>query len=216
MDTPTAEGTLMHRLAHLGEIPGVNSGVLGVFKGARNAAVYGARVRFAHGLVMALLFRSGPWSQRLKSILKLTYEHASTLASFAFVYKGVKCLLANLLQIKEKRVEHAFIAGWIGGYLVWGKDPSSLLTQVNMYIWSRICFGLTQTVWDQYDLSNPFGSYESAFRVWAALCWAFVMFLFEYDRKNQNKSMTGSMVYIYEDSDKWSSIWDFLPTFKQA
>jgi len=198
----------------IGAIPGVTSGLLGAIKGARNGAIYGARVRLAHSIVMSLLFRKDPWRDRLRHIMKMTLEHAATLGAFAFVYKGLLCVMANAFSLKERRPEFSFIAGWVGGFLVWGRSPKSFLSQVNMYIFSRICYGMATTLKSKDVIGNPFGDEASAFRVWAAVCWAFVMFLFEYDRPNQNRSMTGSMVYIYDRSDTWSSILDFLPSWE--
>lgn len=57
-------------------------------------ARYGVKIRLPHALVMTVLFRrdlSG--KDKLKNILKLAYQHASSLAAFAAIYKTILSLL---------------------------------------------------------------------------------------------------------------------------
>ena len=48
---------------------------LATIKGLRQGIVYGAKVRFAHSLVQAFLFRHEPWPQRIRFIIRMTYLH---------------------------------------------------------------------------------------------------------------------------------------------
>jgi peroxisomal membrane protein 4 len=64
-----------------------NRDLLAIVKGARNGAVYGAKVRFPHALVMVFLFRSGSFRQKVDLVFKATRTHASNLAKFATIYK---------------------------------------------------------------------------------------------------------------------------------
>jgi peroxisomal membrane protein 4 len=55
-----------------------------------------------------------------KTILKLTYQHSRNLAFFVTIYKSLL-----LVQRKVKGFEHqsdSFIAGIIGGYIIFGTD----------------------------------------------------------------------------------------------
>ncbi|KAF4123416.1 hypothetical protein GMORB2_6117 [Geosmithia morbida] len=61
--------------------------ILSLVKTARNGAVYGAKVRFPHALVMIFLFRSGTFREKLSLVLRATRHHASNLARFASIYK---------------------------------------------------------------------------------------------------------------------------------
>ncbi|RYO77747.1 hypothetical protein DL762_009065 [Monosporascus cannonballus] len=61
---------------------------LAVVKGARNGAVYGAKVRFPHALVMVFLFRTGTVRQKAALVWRATRTHARNLATFAAIYKG--------------------------------------------------------------------------------------------------------------------------------
>jgi peroxisomal membrane protein 4 len=51
-------------------------------------ARYGIKIRLPHALIMTMLFRRDLTSrQKVESVLKLAYEHASNLGAFATVYK---------------------------------------------------------------------------------------------------------------------------------
>ncbi len=62
--------------------------LLAIVKAARNGAVYGAKVRFPHALVMVFLFRSGTLRQKVDLVYRATRTHARNLAKFAVIYKG--------------------------------------------------------------------------------------------------------------------------------
>lgn len=64
-----------------------NHDLLAVVKGARNGAVYGAKVRFPHALVMVFLFRSGTFRDKVDLVFRATRTHARNLAKFATIYK---------------------------------------------------------------------------------------------------------------------------------
>ena len=63
------------------ELVAIASALVGGFK-------YGVKIRLPHALVMTALFkRDLSHSEKLRSILRLAYEHASNLAKFATLYK---------------------------------------------------------------------------------------------------------------------------------
>ncbi|KAH6574387.1 hypothetical protein BASA60_005557 [Batrachochytrium salamandrivorans] len=92
--------------------------LLSIVKGFRNGAVYGAKIRFPHALVMTCIFRRTNIKDMARRIFKMTYQHSRNLAIFVTIYKSLL-----LLQLKIKGFEHnsdALIAGfhwWI--YSVW-------------------------------------------------------------------------------------------------
>lgn len=67
--------------------------LLAILKSARNGAVYGAKVRFPHALVMVFLFRSGTFREKIRLVYKATRQHAKNLATFAVIYKTCMLLL---------------------------------------------------------------------------------------------------------------------------
>jgi peroxisomal membrane protein 4 len=75
-------------LGHLGDE--VSAIVVALVGGAR----YGIKVRLPHALVMTLMFRRELSSrEKVRSIVKVVLEHASSLAAFATVYKTVLAAL---------------------------------------------------------------------------------------------------------------------------
>ena len=80
-----SEGKWSHKLAD--EIGAVLTALLA---GAR----YGLKIRLPHALVMTFLFRRDlSHSEKLKNILRLGFQHASSLAAFATIYKSILALL---------------------------------------------------------------------------------------------------------------------------
>ena len=101
--------------------------LLAILKAARNGAVYGAKVRFPHALVMVMMFRSGPFKEKVRLVLKATKQHASNLARFAVVYKSTMLILRliNPLRPGKEGPYDAFFAGLAGGYTVFGRAAQS-------------------------------------------------------------------------------------------
>lgn len=64
------------------------------------------------------------------SILDLTFQHARNLACFVTLYKSC-LLLQKYIKGKEHNAD-AFVAGVIGGYIVFGKD-TPVNNQVEYY-----------------------------------------------------------------------------------
>ncbi|XP_074203258.1 peroxisomal membrane protein 4 isoform X5 [Camelus bactrianus] len=150
--------------------------VLAMLKGFRNGAVYGAKIRAPHALVMTFLFRSGRYpsprhtpqtrrecgqlsvpgllslQEKLRAILQATYTHSRNLASFVFTYKGL-CALQSHLQGETYQV-HSFLAAFIGGLLVFGNN-STINSQINMYLMSRILFALCRLGMEKGYIPEP-------------------------------------------------------------
>ena len=114
---------------------------LAVIKGIRNGLVYGAKIRFPHALVMTFLFREGDVVSKLYWILQATKQHALNLGKFVGIFKLIMLLLhkyspsALLKQQGEaKSVDwRPFVAGVVGGYVVFGKnDPINNQVQARL------------------------------------------------------------------------------------
>jgi hypothetical protein len=59
-----------------------------IVSAAIGGARYGIKIRLPHALVMTMLFRQDqPISKKMATILKLSRDHAISLASFAAIYK---------------------------------------------------------------------------------------------------------------------------------
>ncbi|KAJ2717320.1 hypothetical protein H4R19_000072 [Coemansia spiralis] len=174
---------------------------LSLVKGFRNGIVYGAKIRFPHALVMTLLFRSGSPQEKLVAILKATKAHARGLALFVTAYKSVMLLQRRMSPSGKNSDLHAFVAGCIGGYFVFG-EKTSVNQQIILYLFSRVAMGLANTVIKVGDIQTP----PNSFALFAALCWGAVMVLFRRDKSVLQDSLQSSMTYLYEDSNHWTSL----------
>ncbi|CAK8689270.1 unnamed protein product [Clavelina lepadiformis] len=191
--------------------------LLALLKGIRNGITYGVKIRFPHALVMTFLFREGTLKEKIKIILKATFQHARNLACFTFSYKFIITVLAKLNNQKasvhggQKKPWQVIVAASIAGYMVFGEN-NPINTQINMYLLSRIIFGLCRLGSERGYLpsSDPDEGGRNWFSLFAASVWGIVLYLFEYHRHTLQGSLQSSMTYLYDDSDIWHNIVDFL------
>jgi len=178
--------------------------IFSALKGLRNGAVYGARIRAPHALVMTFLFAKGRLLDKLLSILRLTYTHARNLATFVFCYK---LLCGCMEKIQGRRYQiHSFISAFIVGGKVFGQN-NAVNMQINLYLLSRITVGLARLAVKRNYIPQP---KFPVFPLFGAAVWGIVLWLFEYERDTLQPSLRSSMTYIYEDSNYWTSLRDFL------
>ncbi|XP_050969428.1 peroxisomal membrane protein 4 isoform X1 [Labeo rohita] len=177
---------------------------LAVVKGFRNGAVYGAKIRAPHALVMTFLFRSGSLREKFRAIAQATYTHSRNLACFVFTYKGLQALQQRL-QGKTLQ-SHSFLAACVGGWLVFGEN-NNINSQINMYLLSRILFALSRLGVEKGFIPQP---KKDPFPLFATLVWGIVLWLFEYHPHTLQPSLQSSMNYLYHDSNTWHDISDFL------
>ncbi|KAI9722586.1 MAG: hypothetical protein M1812_001517 [Candelaria pacifica] len=184
--------------------------LLSIVKAARNGAVYGAKVRFPHALVMVFLFRSGTIREKIRLILKATRQHARNLATFATIYKTSMLIQRYLNPMnggKEGRYD-TFVAGLIGGYAVFGRGiQSSVNQQIVIYVFARVVLALAKlsvahiprssdlTLSSRTSLQARLKN--NAWPVFASLSWAYVMYLFRWYPDMIQPSMRSSMKYMY-------------------
>lgn len=194
---------------------------LAILKAARNGAVYGAKVRFPHALVMIFLFRSGTVREKLYLIFRATRTHAQNLAKYASVYKLMMLALKHMGANPGKEGPYdTFIAGLVGGYLVFGRrskrgNISSVSKQIVIFVFARVCLSLAElSVQPQVGIitSQALSKRIShdAWPVFAALSWGSVMWLFRWYPETVQSGLRSSMDYIYVQSDHWDSLRNFL------
>ncbi|KAL2019475.1 hypothetical protein VTK56DRAFT_9591 [Thermocarpiscus australiensis] len=198
--------------------------VLTVVKGARNGAVYGTKVRFPHALVMIFLFRSGTFRDKVWLVFRATRTHARNLAKFATIYKATCLLLKHYGATPGKEGPYdSFIAGLLGGYVVFGQRSkrsgriSSVNQQIVIYVFARVALALARlAVKPGYGLpgvSEPRRSAaisRYAWPVFASLSWAAVMHLFRWHPAELQPSLRSSMTYIYANADTWDGLRNFI------
>ncbi|EGC44667.1 peroxisomal protein [Histoplasma capsulatum var. duboisii H88] len=189
---------------------------LAVLKGARNGAVYGAKIRFPHALVMIFLFRSGSIREKAWLVFKATRQHARNLSLFATIYKSTMIALKYIGPNgwgKEGPYD-TFVAGLLGGYLVFGKSRGSVSKQIVIYIFARVMLAMAKMSVEPgtHRLSHLITPeardkiYANAWPAFASLSWAFVMYIFRWHPAAIQSSLRSSMTYIYADSDHWDSL----------
>lgn len=177
---------------------------LSLIKGLRQGIVYGAKIRFAHSLVQAFLFRREPWSERIRFIIRMTYIHAKNLGLFVFFYKTLRLIVSSVFDLSKPW--STFICGFIVGYFIF-HERNSVNEQLILYLLSRIILGLVRYAQKRKWLSNI---QRPIFPWFAAFVWGIVLWLFECHREVLQPSLTRSMIYLYENSNRWSSWTNFL------
>ncbi|MBW0471159.1 hypothetical protein O181_010874 [Austropuccinia psidii MF-1] len=111
--------------------------VLAILKGARNGLVYGAKIRFPHALVMSFLFHGDrPWKDRAKFVFNATRQHSLNLCKFVTIYKTALLAQRKVGGGKE-RSSDTFLAGLIGGWIVFG-ERTAINEQIVLYCVSRV------------------------------------------------------------------------------
>ncbi|CAG8981124.1 hypothetical protein HYALB_00005838 [Hymenoscyphus albidus] len=194
---------------------------LAVVKAARNGAVYGAKVRFPHALVMIFLFRSGTVKEKAALILKATRTHAQNLAKYATVYKLTMLALKHMGSEPGKEGPFdTFFAGLLGGYLIFGRRSkkghvSSVSKQIVIFVFARVCLSLAKLSVDPRAkiIKDPHLSKRishDAWPVFAAMSWGMVMWLFRWYPDTVQSGLRSSMDYIYVQSDTWDSLRNFI------
>ncbi|KAM6164955.1 peroxisomal membrane protein 4 isoform 2-T2 [Rhynchocyon petersi] len=161
--------------------------------------------RYHTALAMLKGFRNGVvLRDKLRAILQATYRHSRNLALFVFTYKGL-CSLQSYVQGETYQV-HSFLAAFIGGFLVF-RENNNINLQINMYLLSRVLFAMCRLGVEKGYIPQP---KWDPFPLVTAVVWGLVLWLFEYHRPTLQPSLQSSMTYLYEDSNVWHDISDFL------
>ncbi|RMX70274.1 hypothetical protein DD238_000070 [Peronospora effusa] len=197
--------------------------LLAILRGVRNGSFYGTKVRAPHAMVMICLFQNGSIRQKLRGILRLTFEHSKNLALFVGVYKSVLAVLrAHQQHALGQHVAtdigkpgahwHAAVAGGVGGYLIWGRY-SGVNYQIIMYLMSRALISLVRVLADKGY--QPFAQhrFKHVYPLLATVVWAGIMWLYENEPDTLHPSLLKSMQFLYDESCHWKDgIVDFLPS----
>ena len=139
--------------------------------------------------------------QKLGLILKATFQHARNLATFAAVYKSIVFSLRATSSSRKEASLHTFIAGLLGGYVVFGRGiQSSVNQQIVIYVFARVVLALARLS-VQKGGAVPRELRErvtnNAWPVFAALSWALVMWLYRWHPQTIQPSLRSSMKYMY-------------------
>lgn len=194
-----------------------------IIKSMRNGIVYGGRLRFAHALVIQLLFRrSVPLEKRLKLVFRQAKDHGSILASFALIYK---LLMMSLKKLNGGAPINEFISGFIGALIVYGNRTPyfnhSIAHQITLYCSARVLLGLGKMLafkiakylkeehgfHNKKHIRHAIGT--NTWTLFSSVSWGLVMYLHRYYPSFLQHSLESSMVYIYDDF-KWDDLKSLL------
>ena len=85
-------------------------------QGMSNGFTYGAKIRFTHSLVIAILFSKETYIKRIQRIITNTVEHGKRLGLYVFLYKSIVCVLNRLRRVNSP--VHHFISGGLASFIV--------------------------------------------------------------------------------------------------
>ncbi|KAL8916830.1 MAG: hypothetical protein Q9208_008317 [Pyrenodesmia sp. 3 TL-2023] len=174
-----------------------------------SVSVWQVRKAVLHTPTSAQITRRCSLQEKLRIILKATFQHARNLATFATVYKTMMLLLRNVSPDGKESSPHTFLAGLAGGYLVFGRGiQSSVNQQIVIYVFARVVLALARlSVQKGGAIPREFRDRvtNNAWPVFAALSWASVMWLYRWHPETIQPSLKSSMKYIYVDSNHWDS-----------
>eukprot|EP01060_Flectonema_neradi_P010664 TRINITY_DN17751_c1_g1_i1.p1 TRINITY_DN17751_c1_g1~~TRINITY_DN17751_c1_g1_i1.p1 ORF type:complete len:235 (+),score=52.35 TRINITY_DN17751_c1_g1_i1:47-706(+) len=178
---------------------GLGKEVLQVVKGLRNGMWYGAKIRFVHSVVMAILFSKGTLSGEIVKTLRNSWTHAKNLGSFVFIFKALLLLLKKVSG-GQRASWHSAIAGLLGGSVIWStNDP--ITVQINLYLMSRILFGAVKQGASGVDYNPTPADVATNYKVFGSVIWMCVMYQFYNHPLKLQASLTKSMEEIYLQSD---------------
>ena len=168
---------------------------------------------------MVFLFRSGTLREKLALIFKATRQHARNLATFATIYKASMLALRRLSPEQKEGKSHTFLAGLLGGYVVFGRGrsgQSSVNRQIVMYVFARVVLALAglavQSQRSRQETGGRRGGNKSlaelrekvktqlqknSWPVFAAMSWGLVMWLFRWHPDTVQSSLRSSMKYMW-------------------
>ena len=157
---------------------------------------------------------------KLALIFKATRQHARNLALFAFLYKALMLTLRHTPRpgssqsgsvassslsspsatFSKEAGYDSFLAGLVGGYIVFGRGmQSSVNQQIVIYVFARVVLGLAKMAVQETGVVRGgwrAGVRGGAWPVFAAVSWGAVMWLFRWRPETLQPSLRSSMKYM--------------------
>ncbi len=140
---------------------------------------------------------------KARLILKATRQHARNLAAFAATYKAIILTLRSISSTRKEESSHAFLAGLVGGYLVFGRGiQSSVNQQIVIYVFARAVLSMAKLMMQIHHSTGTVAQYKTtvsknAWPVFAGLSWATIMWMFRWHPQTIQPSLRSSMKYMY-------------------
>lgn len=132
----------------------------------------------------------------LNSVFQATMQHSRNLGLYVALFKFVQCVMRHVTGTETPL--NTVVGGLVGGFVMFG-NGTPINSQINMYVFSRVFFGICRTAVNKgWASESPY-----AYPAFASATWAAVMYLFYHQEGTLQKSLIGSMTYLYQDSDQW-------------
>jgi len=111
-------------------------------------------------------------------------------------------LLRRLSSTGTERSRDSFLAGLLGGYLVFGRgDQGAVNQQIVIYVFARVVLALAKLSVDKGVIKDPQGKVRgNSWGVFSAVSWGLVMWLFRWEAGSLQGSLRSSMEYLYGSS----------------
>ncbi len=81
----------------------------------------------------------------------------------------------------------------------------SINAQINMYVMSRVILGGVKAL-SVHGFLPSAESVPNIYTIYAAITWAIVMYMHQWQTMYLQKSLTVSMDYLYNESNKWPEL----------
>jgi hypothetical protein len=175
---------------------------------------------------MIFLFRSGSFRTKCYLVYKATRQHARNLGFFALVYKSAMILLRRASPTGKERRFDSFLAGLLGGYVVFSRDIQNPVSQqIVIYVFARVVLALAKLAVQRRGHGGHHGGHHhghghghghhhghsqglvpdqikrelarNGWSAFAALSWASVMYVFRWHPETVQSSLRNSMSYMW-------------------
>lgn len=202
---------------------GIVNVIIDILNGFKRGLIYGTKIRFPHALIMTFLLKSGSSQDKIRTVLRLTREHAGRLACYVALYKTILLLIRKATMTSTGMVTKSdwrvFVAGAMSGYVMFGTKEDSVNSQLVYYLISRVLVGGMKHIYKTNttiqssinSITEKFAIGSTSFHAWqAVLAWGMVMWLWESDADVLQRTLKQSMDYLYKEDGEWRGWMQFF------
>jgi hypothetical protein len=201
----------------------VHASMIFLFRSGSYVSLLASPQRHTIDQILILTPTLSRFRQKCRLVLNATRQHARNLGFFALVYKATMLFLRHSSPTHKERHYDSFLAGLIGGYVVFSRDIQNPVSQqIVIYVFARVCLAVaklsvqTSRRGQHGVLSGGGGGgggaggrggilsekmkRELARNGWpafAALSWASVMYVFRWHPETVQSSLRSSMSYMW-------------------
>lgn len=192
-----------------------------LIKSLRQGIVYGTKIRAPHATVLELVWGSGPLRKIPGKVLRVTATHAAGLGFSSLIFAIVTRLLGALRGARLRSGNstsltgactsspvwwHYTIAGFLVGYLAWGKISSKVHQQMLIYVVSRLLVAFFQLA----SHRRHYTATPEHYRLFSGSMWAILMTILCASPGSLQVNMRKSLEYVFLQTDRFSCFHDLI------